>query len=46
MPDINKGGHFLLTKTVQETASQNQLTEAAVNTAIFRGGHITKVRLS
>ena len=50
---INRCGHFLLTESVLETASQNQLTEvvtfnvtASVNTPIFRGGHIIDVRLS
>ena len=52
MPSINRGGHFLLTEAVKETASQNRLTEAvtikitaSVNTPIFRGGHIMKNRL-
>ena len=26
--DINRGGHFLLTESVKETASQNTLIEA------------------
>jgi len=28
MPAINRGGHFLLTEMVKNTASQNRLTEA------------------
>ena len=42
MPNINRGIHFLLTKAVEETVSQNLLTEAviviptaSVNTSIF-----------
>jgi len=53
MTSINRGGHFLLTETVKETASQNRLTEtinikvtASVNTPIFRGGPHIKTRLS
>ena len=47
MATINRSGHFLLTETVKQTASQNRLTEAvdikvtaSVNTPIFRGGYL------
>ena len=53
MPDINRGGHFLLTEAVTKTASENLLTEAvnfnmtaSVNRRIFRGGPFTTARLS
>jgi len=49
MLGINRGGHFLLTESVKETASQNQLTEAvtikitvSINTVIFGGGPLIK----
>ena len=32
MPDINRGGHLLLTEMVTTTASQNILTEAVIVT--------------
>jgi len=47
MPSINRGSHFLLTKAVTITASENQLTEAVtynvtafVNRRIFRDGRV------
>ena len=52
MPAINRGDHFLLTEAVKKTVSQNQLTEAdnlnvtaSVNSPIFEGGSLIKVRL-
>ena len=44
MPNINWGGHVLLTEAIKETASHNR--DRSVNTTIFRGGHIPKNRLS
>ena len=52
MPTINRGEHLLLTEAIKETTSQNRLTEtvnvnvaASVNTTIFRGGQLIKVRI-
>ena len=53
MPNINRGGHVLLTAAVKETVSQNRLTEAvnlkvttSVYTTIFRGGYLYEARLT
>ena len=52
MLNINRGSHFLLTEAVKKTALQNRLEAVnvqmigSVNTPIFRGSLVTKVRLS
>ena len=52
MLGVNRGGHFILTELVKETASQNRLIEtvdvnltSSFNTPIFKGGCIISARL-